>query len=208
MRATASPVHRRRTAKVEQSLVMIPVGTAPVNRGRVALLTPTGADASVIQRVLAGAGFEAHACADIVAAARAISDEVVALVVAEEALTAGARARIFEALQQQPPWSDVPVIVLAGQRGPGESLGAELEELTTRANVTVLERPVRIATLVTTLRSAERARRRQFELRRYLDERREAEQTLREGEARLRAAIQQAEEANRAKTEFLTTMSH
>lgn len=179
-----------------------------VDRGRVALLTPTGADASVTQRVLAKAGFEAQSHPDIAAAAQAISDEIVALVVAEEALNASARAQLFEALQQQPPWSDVPVIVLAGQRGPGETLSPDLEELTARANVTVLERPVRIATLVSTLRSAERARRRQFELRRYLDERRDAEETLRESEARLRSAIQTAEEANRAKTDFLTTMSH
>jgi signal transduction histidine kinase len=180
----------------------------PLDRGRVALLTPTGADAVVAQRVLVKAGFETEQCADIADAADALSGEVIALVVAEEALNAPARARLFEALQQQPAWSDVPVIVLAGQRGPGETLGPELEELVARANVTVLERPVRIATLVTTLHSAERARRRQFELRRYLEERREAEETLRESETRLRKAIQEAEEANRAKTEFLTTMSH
>jgi signal transduction histidine kinase len=179
-----------------------------LDRGRVAVLTPTGADASVAQRVLAKAGFETEHCTDIEDATDAISGEVVALVVAEEALNAPARAQLLDALQRQPAWSDVPVIVLAGQRGPGETLWPELEELVARANVTVLERPVRIATLVTTLRSAERGRRRQFELRRYLEERREAEETLRESEARLRKAIQEAEDANRAKTEFLTTMSH
>jgi signal transduction histidine kinase len=174
----------------------------------VALLTPTGADGRVTQRVLAKAGFDAHLYPDIAAAADAIAGDVVALVVAEEALTAPARARLFEALQQQPQWSDVPVIVLAGQRRPGETLSPELEELTIRANLTVLERPVRIATLVSTLRSAERARHRQFELRRHLEQRREVEEMLRENEARLRMAIREAEDANRAKTEFLTTMSH
>ena len=178
------------------------------DRARVALLTPTGADGEVTQRVLAKAGFDGYLCAHITAAANAIADDVVALVVAEEALNAPARARLGEALQQQPQWSDVPVIVLAGQRGPGEMLSPELEELTRQANVTVLERPVRIATLVTTLRSAERARRRQFELRRHLEQRHEAEETLRESEARLRVAMREAEDANRAKTEFLTTMSH
>src|SRR5690348_7481019 len=112
MRATASRARRRRTAKGEQPVLMTPGGRVPVGRGRVAVLTPTGADASVTQRVLAGAGFEAQLCADIDNAARTISEEIVALVVAEEALTALARARIFEVLQQQPPWSDVPVIVL------------------------------------------------------------------------------------------------
>lgn len=181
---------------------------APVDRARVALLTPTGADGAVTQRVLAGAGFEAFLCPDITTAAGAIAGDIVAIVVAEEALNAPARARLLDALRQQPQWSDLPVVVLTGHRGPSETLSAELEELSRGANVTVLERPVRIATLVTTLRSAERARRRQFELRRHLEQRREAEETLRESEARLRIAMQEAEDANRAKTEFLTTMSH
>jgi signal transduction histidine kinase len=144
----------------------------------------------------------------MMAAAEAVASDIIAIIIAEEALNAPARAHLLEALQRQPQWSDVPVIVLASQRGPGETLSRELEELTLRANVTVLERPVRIATLVTTLRTAERARRRQFELRRYLEQRRETEETLRESEARLRVAMREADEANRAKTEFLTTMSH
>ena len=189
------------------SAVTLDIETQP-DRARVALLTPTGADGAIAQRVLEKAGFEASLCADITVAANAIADDVVALVVAEEALNARARAHLIETLQQQPQWSDVPVIVLAGQRGPGETLSPELEELTRQANVTVLERPVRIATLVTTLRSAERARRRQFELRRHLEQRHQAEATLRESEARLRVAMQEAEDANRTKTEFLTTMSH
>jgi signal transduction histidine kinase len=184
------------------------IQAAAGDRARVALLTPTGADGAVTQRVLASAGFDAYLCSDIAAATEAITGDIVAIVIAEEALNARARARLLEVLREQPQWSDLPVIVLAGQRGPGETLNAELEELTLRANVTVLERPVRIATLVTTLRAAERARRRQFELRRHLEERRQAEETLRESEARLRLAMLDAEEANRAKTEFLTTMSH
>ena len=187
---------------------MMAAAAPRLEHARVALLMPTGADASVTQRVLAKAGFEAHPCADIDAAALALSGDTVALVVAEEALNTWARAHLLDALHHQPPWSDIPVIVLAGQRGPAETLSPDLQELTTRVNLTVLERPVRIATLVTTLRSAERARRRQFELRQYLDERREAEETLRQSEARLRIAMREAEEANRAKTEFLTTMSH
>jgi signal transduction histidine kinase len=187
----------------------LPAGDVAVeNRGGVALLTPTGADASVTQRVLANAGFSARIHSDIAAATSDVSGDLITLVVAEEALTDAARRTLLRALEQQPPWSDLPIVVLVGQRGPTATLSRELEELTSRGNVTVLERPVRIATLVTTLRSAERARRRQFELRQYLEERREAEETLRESEARLRVAIEEAERANRAKTEFLTTMSH
>lgn len=65
----------------------------------------------------------------------------------------------------------------------------------------LLERPIRIATLITALRSALRARVRQFEIRDYVVER----ERLLESE---RAARAEAEEANRAKSRFLTVMSH
>jgi signal transduction histidine kinase len=174
----------------------------------VAVLTPTGGDAAVTTRVLSQSGFDATVCADMSAAADALEDDIMALVIAEEALTPRGRDVLVDALIHQPTWSDVPVIVLAGQRGPSDTISADLERFTTTANVTVLERPVRVATLVTTLRAAQRARRRQLELRQYLEERRIAEDVLRESEARLRVAREQADDANRAKTDFLTTMSH
>jgi len=174
----------------------------------VALLMPSGADALVTRRILGKAGFTTRACADIADACDALDADITTLIIAEEALSAPAREVLLATLARQPTWSDVPVIVLAGQRGPGDTLSPQLEELTTRANVTILERPVRIATLVTTLRAAERARRRLFEVRQYLEERRAAEETLRESERHLRIAREQAEDANRAKTEFLTVMSH
>jgi signal transduction histidine kinase len=169
---------------------------------------PSGADAPVTQRILGKAGFVSHICPDMQSASAALTSDATTLLVTEEALTDSARGILLETLSGQPAWSDLPVVVLAGRRGPGDTLSRQLEELTAAANVTILERPVRVATLVTTLRAAERARRRQFEVRQYLEERRAAEETLRESERRLRLAREQAEEANRAKTDFLTTMSH
>src|SRR5689334_4715074 len=164
---------------------------------------PSGSDAAITERILGKAGFVTHAYADIASACAVFGMELETLIITEEALTADARAFLVDCLARQPAWSDVPVVVLAGSRGPSDVLTPQLEELTTNANVTILERPVRIATLVTTLRAARRARRRQLEMRQYLEERRAAEETLRESERRLRQAREQAEDANRAKTEFL-----
>ena len=58
----------------------------------------------------------------------------------------------------------------------------------------MLERPVRVATLTTILQSAVRARERQLDVRNLVTSE--------------RAARKQAEEANRAKSQFLATMSH
>ena len=174
----------------------------------VALVMPSGADAVVTERILGKAGFVTHAYGDITTACASLGTDLETLIIAEEALTTDARSHLVECLARQPPWSDVPVIVLASRRGLSYGLSPQLEELTTSANMTILERPVRVATLVTTLRAARRARRRQFEVRQYLEAQRAAEETLRESERRLRLAREQAEEANRAKTEFLAVMSH
>ena len=174
----------------------------------VALVMPSGADAVITGRILGKAGFVTRPYDDVASACAEIGTGVETLIITEEALTPRSRAVLVECLARQPAWSDVPVVVLAGSRGPSDVLSPQLEELTTSANVTILERPVRIATLVTTLRAARRARRRQLEVRQYLEERRAAEETLRESERRLRQAREQAEEANRAKTEFLAVMSH
>ena len=92
-------------------------------------------------------------------------------------------------------------MVLTGEGELSRSLSPALDAVTAHANVTLLERPVRVATLVTALRSALRARRRQFDLRDHLAARGAAELAL-------RTAREQAEAANRAKGEFLAVMSH
>ena len=174
----------------------------------VAILAPTGRDAPVTARVLARAGLTPRICASVAELCAAVQGDVGALLVAEEALGRDARAALLAALDAQPSWSDVPVVVLTGDGELSRALSPALQAVTARANVTLLERPVRVATLVTALRSALRARRRQLDVRDHLDERRAAEETLRESEARLRAAHQQAADASRAKSEFLAVMSH
>ncbi|MBI1734297.1 MAG: response regulator [Candidatus Rokubacteria bacterium] len=75
-------------------------------------------------------------------------------------------------------------------------------------NVTLLERPVRVVTLLSAVHSALRARRRQYEVRDHLEERKRAEAERERLLARERAARAEVEEANRAKDEFLAVLSH
>ncbi|HWE43847.1 MAG TPA: HAMP domain-containing sensor histidine kinase [Gemmatimonadaceae bacterium] len=166
-----------------------------------AILAPTGRDGAVAATVLDGAGFSVIVCEDMAALCASIDRDVGVLLVAEEALGRKARDMLLAALERQPSWSDVPVIVLTAESELSRVLSPPLRELAARANVTLLERPVRVATLVTTLRSALRARQRQFDVRDHLVERAE-------NEVALRAAREQAESANRTKGEFLAVMSH
>ena len=168
---------------------------------RIALLTPTGRDAVVAARVLEHAGLSATACNDMPALCRLVNEGVGAVLVAEEALSREASAMLLDVLADQPPWSDVPVVVLTGEGELSRAIPRALDQLASHANVTLLERPIRVATIVTVLRSALRARRRQYDVRDHLVERAEILE-------RERSARHNAESANRAKSEFLAMMSH
>ena len=187
------------TAAVATSVdELSPRGEAPE---RIALLTPTGRDAAVAASVLENAGLTATACADMAALCRLVGAGVGAVLVAEEALSSEASAMLLAVLSEQPPWSDVPIVVLTGEGELSRAIPRALDQLASHANVTLLERPVRVATIVTVLRSALRARRRQYDVRDHLVERTEILE-------RERTARYHAEAANRAKSEFLAMMSH
>src|SRR6476661_9724423 len=126
------------------------------------LIHVAGHDAHLAERVLQSAGIEATVCATPASLAEEFDRGLGALLVAEETLGEAMLGVLGQALEQQPQWSDLPVLVLA-KRG-ADSLDAQraVEHL---GNVTMLERPVRTLSLVSAARSALRARERQYEMR-------------------------------------------
>ena len=159
----------------------------------VVLLTPTGQDSIVAQRVLKGAGFTARICNDMRSVCDLLrDDEAGVILLAEEALTGSGSDALSEALDCQPSWSDVPIILLTGKDELSGNLPQVLRGVALKGNVTLLERPVRVATLTTVIRSGLRARQRQLDVKEYIEERHATEVFLRESEARLRAAVQAA----------------
>jgi signal transduction histidine kinase/ActR/RegA family two-component response regulator len=167
---------------------------------RVLVVAPTGRDASLTCAILRGGGLTAEECPSIVEVCQSFSDGAGVLVIAEEALPPSAVQLLGETLDHQPPWSDIPVIVLAGGEFSASSV-RPLNLLGPLRNVMIMERPVRRLILVRSVAVALRARRRQYELRAHLEERAK----LLDGE---RAARAEAEEVNRMKDEFLMTVSH
>jgi len=174
----------------------------------VALLMPTGSDAAVAARVLETRRFRVKICPDMPTVCEQLSGDVGALVIAEEALGTSATQMLLAVLEAQPPWSDVPVMVLTGEEELSRSIPRALEELATRANVTLIERPVRLATMITMVRSALRARRRQYDVRDHLEERKQLLASEQAARNQAEEAAARADEANRAKSEFLAVMSH
>jgi PAS domain S-box-containing protein len=156
----------------------------------VAILTPTGRDGDVAGHILARFGIKSKVCSDMEEICRTISDdEMGVMLIAEEALRVSERSRLFDTLNKQPSWSDIPIILLTGEGELSSSLPRALSGVTEKGNVTLLERPVRVATLTTLIRSAQRARLRQLDVRDYIANRRKTEETLRESEQRLRSAV-------------------
>ena len=159
--------------------------------GRVLVLAPTARDAALSRGVLADADVPCEVCPDLDAVCREMEAGAGAAVVTEEALGGDGETCLSEALGRQPPWSDFPLIVLTG--GGADSLAAA-RALETLGNVTLLERPVRVATLVSAVRAALRARRRQYLLREHLAERERIAEALRS--------------ADRRKDEFMALLGH
>jgi signal transduction histidine kinase/ActR/RegA family two-component response regulator len=164
---------------------------APAPDDRVLLLAPTQRDARTTTSLLREAGMAVDACFTFEAALDELARGAAALILPEEAMTPAHTARLARIVRAQPPWSDLPVLVLARS---GADSATTSEAVRTLGNVTLLERPLRMTTLVSAVRSALRARQRQYQIRGYLADRVRAEESLRA--------------ADRRKDEFLATLGH
>ena len=141
--------------------MVLPSDPAP---DRVLVLTPTGRDAEMVQERLLAASLSCDICSDMGALLAGISSGVGAVVIAQEALSRRDVEALLAVLEAQEPWSDVPVLLLleAAKKYPRASPAVAHFEST---NVTLLERPMPVQLLLSTVRSAVRARRRQYQMR-------------------------------------------
>jgi len=100
------------------------------------------------------------------------------MVVAEEVFTPSNIAAWGRKIATQSSWSDYPLIVLtvAGAVDPNSQKKMLFRE--PLGNVVLLERPIRPATLVSTVQASLRSRRRQYQIRDYLAQRRKTEEAL------------------------------
>ncbi len=89
--------------------------------------------------------------------------------IADEALTPELVAQVVSILESQQPWSDIPVIILT-RRQNLDSTAHTFPSLCRRANVTVLERPLKTEILLSVVRNVLSARQRQYEVRSLLSE--------------------------------------
>ena len=90
------------------------------------ILTPTGRDASLAVACLDAAGIRTQVCHGVEAFC-AMLDGAAAGLIAEEALPPQALDRLIPALQRQPVWSDVPLMLLTTSATTTEALWQRLQ---------------------------------------------------------------------------------
>ena len=157
-----------------------------------AILAPSGRDASVIHDILKGAGVRTVREESVVGVLKAIDDvRAGGAILAEEALTPDGLELIEGWLDRQPPWSDLPIVLLTLGRGGPE---ANMKLARRLGNVTILERPLHPVTLVSAARAALRARKRQHDAERYVGELEQSEIRLRDSENKYRALFNSIDE--------------
>lgn len=143
---------------------------------RILILAPRGKDALLAQQALKSAGLTAHICPELQVLTTELAAGAGAILVAEEAIPPHQISLLTDTLGDEPNWSELPIVVLRAVAARDARVKA-LRHLEQLRNMTLLDRPVRVANLVSTMQSALRARRRQYEIRDLMQELQRALQT-------------------------------
>ncbi|AZV27100.1 hybrid sensor histidine kinase/response regulator [Pseudomonas syringae] len=136
--------------------------TVPLSE-RALILAPLGRDSQVALMILNEAGYGGLITPDLATLCTELEPGAGLLLIAAEALNGPELESLLLYLEQQPAWSDLPIVLLTHHGGSGQGPSSQLSKLL--GNVTFLERPFHPATLVSLISTALRGRRRQYEAR-------------------------------------------
>ncbi|HVW10283.1 MAG TPA: ATP-binding protein [Bryobacteraceae bacterium] len=132
---------------------------------RILIVAPRGRDARLIATTLSEDGLVPTTCLDTDALIERLEEGAAAVIIAEEALSPVGLNAVTGFLSSQPPWSDIPFVVLTHSGRASLATMRRARELQVLGNVTYLERPARPDTVRSSMRAALRARLRQYEMR-------------------------------------------
>jgi signal transduction histidine kinase/CheY-like chemotaxis protein len=138
-----------------------------VHDHRIVALVSTIRDGKLLRACLSQAGFECVTCTCCADFRRELTQGVGAVLLTDDVITTEAEAILRSFISSQPTWSDLPILIFSG--AANFELHAHASMAAERyGHVTLLERPVRRATLLTAVRSALRSRQRQYSVRDYV----------------------------------------
>ncbi len=145
---------------------------------RAVILAPTGRDAFIAAALIKEAGYFADVCVDLAALMHQIESGAGLAVIADEAIKTADLRGLMKWLNEQPSWSDFPIVLLTHQGGGPERNPDAVRLGQVLGNVTFIERPFHPTTLVSVVGSAVRGRRRQYQTRAILADLTESESLL------------------------------
>jgi len=167
---------------------------------RVLILAPQGRDALVAARLLHEAGFTPEVCDDLPRLVEEAASGAGVAVLTDETIQSADIKKLANWVSSQPPWSDFPFVLLTERGGGLERNPAADRQMEVLGNVAFLERPFHPTTLISVVKTAIRARRRQYEARARLEALRESEDQARHAESELRALNETLEARVAART--------
>ncbi|RON51438.1 hybrid sensor histidine kinase/response regulator [Pseudomonas frederiksbergensis] len=130
---------------------------------RAIILAPLGRDSQIALMMLNEAGYDGVISHDLPGLCSELEHGAGLLLISSEALLGGDIEPLLGLIEQQPAWSDLPIVLMTYHGGPEQNpasrLGPQL------GNVTFLERPFHPVTLISLVTTALRGRRRQYEAR-------------------------------------------
>ncbi len=157
----------------EGTTLPVPAASDPTaSELRILVLAPTSNDARLTVGFLQKAGLEAAVCSSMAELFHRLEEDCGALLLAEEALADDSVRLLVARLETQPSWSDLPLVIITGT-GDANLRHERLASFGPVGNLSLIERPVRPDTLVSTFEFALRSRRRQYQVRALLREREE-----------------------------------
>lgn len=145
----------------------------------VLVVAPTGRDAELIVAVLRQHEIEAlPVTAETLLGSMRTEALLGPLLIAEEALDAAVTRELSVWVHNQPSWSDLPILILTGSEREGSRPSRMRAEQLPLGSPVLLERPIRTATLLSSVQAALRARTRQYQIRDAVSELKEERELL------------------------------
>src|SRR5690348_5617336 len=132
----------------------------------------------MIERLLVRCGLSPYQCLSLEELCRCIEAGAGAALISDHAFGRNGVALLAEMLSSQPQWSELPVLVLISGGVTTAETHSVLRVLEPIGNVTLLERPLRPDTLVSSVQAAIRARRHQYRIRDDIRRLEQSESTL------------------------------
>ena len=144
----------------------------------VLIFAPIGRDGPTSAELLRTANLQTIICSDLTDLLSEMDRGVGAVFLAEEGLFAKDTGPLTAWVDRQPPWSDLPFIVLTSHQEQPAVVAWRRKLVSALRNVSLLERPIQPITLTSTIQSAMRARQRQYEIRALIQAREQTAQQL------------------------------